>query len=366
MPAWFGWNAGCDAAPGAGAGDGTGAGPGAGAGFGCGKRDLLFGRDALAGAGGAPATPVAFGRLMSEPRAGRVGAAMVLTAPARLDAGIVQRCASGVDGRRGSDDDWEKCRGGSVVDVVAEGWGQGHARASALGVAAMMATLAAAGNGQAAQRPPHLVSSVRRADGSEAFAQPGLVAWQPAPPRPAGIAQDAAEVILSGLSFSHRAGTARTACEQVFDAKRCREIGWLAGKTGTPSFPSDGISLDELGRLCGPAAVKAARPAEVNPPASLTQAAGAKPPALPTQAVGAKPPAACSSLRPYKWYVAAYRADGAATGPWTKAIAVLTERNWIARSGQVHGAGDHGPNPSAEIALQIAGRQVGAIAGVAP
>ena len=64
--------------------------------------------------------------------------------------------------------------------------------------------------------------------------------------------------------------------------------------------------------------------------------------------------------------MAAYRSDGAASGPWTKVIAVLTERNWVQRSGQVHGAGDHGPNPSAEIALQIAGRQLGLLAGAAP
>ena len=65
--------------------------------------------------------------------------------------------------------------------------------------------------------------------------------------------------------------------------------------------------------------------------------------------------ATCGALRPYKWYVAAYRTD--ASGRWTKAIGVLTERNWLAESGRIHGAGDHGPNPAAEIALQIAGRQ---------
>ncbi|MEO7338641.1 MAG: hypothetical protein ABIV63_18865, partial [Caldimonas sp.] len=75
---------------------------------------------------------------------------------------------------------------------------------------------------------------------------------------------------------------------------------------------------------------------------------------------------ACSSLRPYKWYVAAFKDPQATSGPWTKAIAVLTERNWLKASGQVHGVGDHGPNPSAEIAMQIAGRQLGVIPGVAP
>jgi hypothetical protein len=64
--------------------------------------------------------------------------------------------------------------------------------------------------------------------------------------------------------------------------------------------------------------------------------------------------------------VAAYRADAAAIGPWTKVIAVLTERNWSRSTGQIHGAGDHGPNPSAEIALQITGRQLGLLNGGAP
>ena len=41
-------------------------------------------------------------------------------------------------------------------------------------------------------------------------------------------------------------------------------------------------------------------------------------------------------LRPYKWYVAAYRTDR--DDPrWTKAIGVLTERNWWRRPGAFHG-----------------------------
>jgi hypothetical protein len=275
---------------------------------------------------------------MSEPVGGRLGAPQQLVPPAALSADIVRRCAAGADGRKRSDDDWEKCRGGAVVDVVAEGWGQGHARSSALGVAGMMATLAAAANGQPQLRRPHLVDAVRGVgSGDRALLASAVVRWDLAPPQPNLLSRDAAEVILSGLSYSHRNGTARSACVQVFDTKTCADIGWLAGKTGTPSFPSDGISLDALAKLCaaGPAAPR-------------------------------KPHPACSSLRPYKWYVAAYRSDPRGNGPWTKAIAVLTERNWIAQSGQVHGASDQGPNPSAEIAMQIAGRALGSIPGVAP
>ncbi|HEX6363485.1 MAG TPA: hypothetical protein VFZ93_11035, partial [Albitalea sp.] len=162
-----------------------------------------------------------------------------------------------------------------------------------------------------------------------------VVRWSLADAQPNRVPGDIARVILDGLSYSHRAGTARSACEQVFDPKTCRGFDWLAGKTGTPSFPSDGLSLDAIARMCAPGSPEA------------------------------KKHAACGSLRPYKWYVAAYRTESG-EGPWTKVIAVLTERNWVARSGIVHGASDHGPNPAAEIAMQVMGRQRGLITGAAP
>jgi hypothetical protein len=308
----------------------------------CGKQDLLFGRG-LAGTQGdgiAPFTlPVAYGRLMSEPLDGRLGASMHLRPEAVLDPAILRRCSAGADGRRLSDDDWGKCRGGAVVDVVAEGWGQGHARASALGVAGMMATLAAAANGAERVPRPHLVAALHGVAGADDAAFRAAAArWTAPATLAAPLSRAAAEVIVSGLTFSHRAGTARTACEQVFDARRCREIDWIAGKTGTPSFPSDGLTLDTIARVCAPGA----------PPSPEAERG------------------ACSSLRPYKWYVAAFRADPSKDAPWTKAIAVLAERNWLRASGRIHGTGDHGPNPAAEIALQIVGRVGGLAEGSAP
>jgi hypothetical protein len=145
------------------------------------------------------------------------------------------------------------------------------------------------------------------------------------------IAREAAEVILDGLSHGHRSGTSRRACEQVFATDFCARMDWIAGKTGTPTFPNDDRSLDDLAKLCAPgiAKTKAER-------------------------------AACGPLRPYKWYVATYRTDPARPR-WTKAIGVLVERNWLADTGRIHGASDHGPNPAAELALQIAGRHAGVI-----
>jgi hypothetical protein len=179
-------------------------------------------------------------------------------------------------------------------------------------------------------RGPHLVRALRGVAGPPAALAEDHARWTAAARDPVRVGREAAEVILSGLVHSHRHGTARRACEQVFDARACRDIDWIAGKTGTPTFPNDDRTLDELATLC----------------AAGTRRAAAE-------------ETACGGLRPYKWYVAAYREPGGVG--WTKAIAVLTERNWLADSGRVHGAGDHGPNPAAEIAFQVAGRHAGAL-----
>jgi len=177
---------------------------------------------------------------------------------------------------------------------------------------------------------PHLVEAVRgvsHADsGSSHSAAPRLDLGETMPNR---VTRDAASVILSGLAYGHRGGTSRLACEQVFEARECAQMDWIAGKTGTPTFPNDDRSLAELARLCAPGVAKTRSER-----------------------------AACGPLRPYKWYVAAYRTDRA-DPRWTKVIAVLTERNWLIDTGRIHGAGDHGPNPAAEIAMQIAGRDAG-------
>jgi hypothetical protein len=165
--------------------------------------------------------------------------------------------------------------------------------------------------------------------------KPAVMRFGLAEAQPGKISREAAEVILSGLSYSHRDGTARLACEQALDAATCKAIDWIAGKTGTPTFPNDNRTLDELARLCA-GAVQGAHSDR----------------------------SACGPLRPYKWYVAAYKADPN-DGRWTKAIGVLTERNWIAATGRIHSAGDHGPNPAAEIGIQVAARHSGRKAAAA-
>lgn len=299
----------------------------------CGKRDLLFGRSPDATAEAGRIQPLAhfvpYGRLLVEPAGAGTGAPFAPMALSPFEKDALRRCALGADGALSTKDDWKKCRGAALVDVVAEGWGQGHARTTALGAAGMMATLAAAANGQQQQAAPHLVSAVRGVGLSEnSQLRSAVQRWSLAQPVRVALQPRAAAVILEALTHSHRGGSAQAACEQVFDARRCRKIDWLAGKTGTPSFPNDGRSLGEIARLCAPSAGEA------------------------------RQQGACSRLRPYKWYVAAYRTDTKGAG-WTKAIAVLTERNWLAHSGRVQGAGDVGPNPAAEIAMQVIARQTG-------
>jgi hypothetical protein len=313
----FGWNAGCTEASER-----------------CGRRDVLFGAigDGRVDAGTQGYVLEApFGRVLAEPLDAAHAASFRLRAPVALDPGKLSRCAAGPDGKRLSRDDWGKCSGGALVDVVAEGWGQGHARASALGGAGMMAVLAAAANGQGAVHRPHLVDAVRgvRHPG-ERERESVRIAANDAAAEPHRLSRDASQVILDGLTYGHRAGTSRRACDQVFDPAFCARMDWIAGKTGTPTFPNDERSLDDLRQLCaGVPKNRAERDA-------------------------------CGPLRPYKWYVAAYRTDPS-NPRWTKAIGVLVERNWYAASGRVHGAGDRGPNPAAEIALQIAGRHAGAL-----
>ncbi|MES2940349.1 MAG: hypothetical protein V4864_21900 [Pseudomonadota bacterium] len=313
----LGWNAGC--------------GSGAGARADCGKRDVLFGIAAAAGAGAQALTlPVMYGRLLSEPA--RVEGARFGHMPrTAIPAEPIRDCAQGADGRRFTQDDWEKCHG-NAARLVAEGWGQGHARATTLGIAGAMALLGAAANGAKAVPAPHLVSAVRGTGALDAG--PGnrlrtaIERFGLNPPTTVAVPQESAGLILGGLAWSHRGGTASSACNQILDPKECSRIDWLAGKTGTPTFRNDGRRLDDIHAACE-------RGGE------------------------------CSTTRPHKWYTAVYRQNpGSKT--WDKAIAVLVERNWVRASGQVHGAGDQGPNPAAEIAVQIVSRsRAGAVPAVA-
>jgi hypothetical protein len=203
----------------------------------------------------------------------------------------------------------------------------------------MISRLAAAANGQASQRLPHLVERISDARGETfelAAQQFGL-----AGPVPLEVPQRDAALIVAGL-ISHksrgtptgtRSGTAHVACARVFDAATCNRIDWIAGKTGTPPYGNDGLTLKEIRRKCMPAPQKGRAERDVN--------------------------ATCTQEQPYKWYIAAFKTDDA-QGGFNKAVAVLTERNWYRsgpQAGKVHSPGDlDGMNISAELAFRIMAR----------
>jgi hypothetical protein len=287
-------------------------------------------------------TSVMYGRLLVEPASPERPGDFQMMRNFAFEPALAAACSRG-DYYSGSGPNrgWRKCHHGHLVYVESEGWGQGNARTTVLGAAGMMARLAAAANGQASLRLPYLVDRI-----SDASAQTfDLAAHQfhLADPVALEIPQQDAALIVQGM-ISHksqgtpagsRSGTANAACVRVFDAATCNRIDWIAGKTGTPPYGNDGLTLKEIRQKCGPApAGKLARGEEQEWWTS------------------------CSREQPYKWYVAVFKTDDGQSG-FNKAVAVLTERNWYRSgplAGKVQSPGDTDVNISAEMAFRIMAR----------
>ena len=316
--------------------------------FRCGRLNVLFGypdtvrirKDSTRMPLGAS---VMYGRLLTEPASMKRSADFQMMRNFSFDPGLAAACSrgdyfSGAGPKRG----WRKCTQGHLVYIESEGWGQGNARTTPLGAAGMMARLAAAANGQAGQRLPYLVDRISDANAQKfdlAAHQFGL-----ADPVKLEIPQPDAALIIQGM-ISHKAqgapagsrsGTAHAACTRVFDAATCNRIDWIAGKTGTPPYGNDGLTLKEIRQKCRLAPSRDLAHREQNEWWT-----------------------SCSREQPYKWYVAVFKTDDAQSG-YNKAIAVLTERNWYRSgplAGKVQSPGDHDEmNVSAEIAFRIMAR----------
>jgi hypothetical protein len=305
----------------------------------CAKLDVLFGRPAgkrlVAEARKQPlGLPLLYGRLYTEPSGGPAaerdapGDDWIALSPAagwggyrlmsefRFELSFARECSAGAFCPGCDHKAWRRCRGvgGKIAN---EGWGQGEARATPLGVAGMLARLAAAAAGTGAQAFPHLIDHVGDAKG-ERFE---LAVERLAEPEPLTIEKELAALVLAGMTSHKNGGTAHDVCRTVFGSQAaCDGIGWIAGKTGTPPFRFDESTLPAIRKHCAP---DRERPAED-----------------------------CTVI-PYKWYVAAFKTQGDAGAPFDKAIAVLSERNWHKKNGKVQAPGDHGANLSAELAFRI-------------
>ena len=325
--AHFGWNPGCTEAS-----------------FRCGRLNVLFGfADASRIRNDTTRMPIGasilYGRLLTEPVSVKRAADFQMMSDFSFDPRHAAACSSGASYTgSGRNRGWRKCRQGHLVYLESEGWGQGNARATAVGAAGMISRLAAAANGQASQRLPHLVERISNARG-----QPFELAAQQfgfSAPVPLEVPQQDAALIVAGL-ISHKArgtptgtrsGTAHVACARVFDVATCNRIDWIAGKTGTPPYGNDGLTLKEIRQKCR----------------ATTQKGSER-----------DTREACTQELPYKWYIAAFKSGDSQVG-YDKAIAVLTERNWHRsgpQAGKVQSPGDlDAMNISAELAFRIMAR----------
>jgi hypothetical protein len=316
--------------------------------FRCGRLNVLFGypdasrirQDTARMPLGAS---VMFGRLLAEPASSKRSADFQLMRNFSFDPKLAAACSRGdFYSGTGTNRGWRKCKHGHLVYLESEGWGQGNARTTALGAAGMMARLAAAANGQASQRLPHLVDRI-----SDSKAQKFDLAahqFRLADPVKLEIPQQDAALIVQGM-ISHKAqgapagsrsGTAHAACARVFDAASCNRIDWVAGKTGTPPYGNDGLTLKEIRQKCRLAPSRNLAAGEQNEWWT-----------------------SCSREQAYKWYVAVFKSDDGQSG-FDKAVAVLSERNWYRTgplAGKVQSPGDQdATNISAEMAFRIMAR----------
>ena len=253
----FGWNGGCGAPSDE-----------------CGKRDLLV-RAHVRRAWRRRLVPplalaVPYGRLSDRTARRKARGADSDCVPRRSSTQReLRQCAAGPDGQRMNKDDWGKCSGGVVVDIVAEGWGQGP-RA-----------------GERARRRGHDGNARRGGQRPDAGIQSRI--WC----RPCAV-QAPADVSVSALRVARRRGVQSHCARRcgsdhqrpfiqpsrgnsatgVRAGVRCAHCArrWTGsrGKTGTPTFPNDDRSLDDLARLCTPAwPATAARPRRVWPAATV-------------------------------------------------------------------------------------------------
>ena len=225
------------------------------------------------------------------------------------------------------------CNSGAMKPLVNEAAGQGQARSTALGVAAMLARLTAAANGLQAVRGPHLVEQITDALGKPMAtaatrrAGDGVGDLALAQDEPTVVAADIAQKVLSGLARSNDpGGTGHLICKHVFGSQCTQAAMRMAGKTGTPSFGFDRLSLTQARQRCR-----------------------------------ADPRDEGCQQKPVKLYVAAVKSNADPQGRYDKVIAVMSERNWTlanpklpaAARERVHGGSNDLNNVSTEIAMRI-------------
>ena len=246
-------------------------------------------------------------RMFADMRQG--GKAMALPMP---DAQSLKDCAA---------TEFRKCKGADTARLLSELWGQGDSSMTPLAAAHMAARLGAAANAGARQIAPlHLLVTHGGKDVR-------------VPAQRVLIEAEQAKVILAGMTAAVQRGTAAAACAQVYTQAECRRMDHIAMKTGTPAFTQETMSDEDRADYCD----------EVS-----EEIAERKSAVLPVPTALLTNRARCS-MAPYKWTIALEKDSG---GRYTRAIAVLAERNYNKATGAIDSRGDTGVNVAAEIALR--------------
>ena len=226
-----------------------------------------------------------------------------------------QRLACAQSGPKG----YVRCKG-PRMELVSEGYGQGNAQATPVGVAGLLGALAGSAQGLP-PRSPHILIDFWTTQGRPDEVTNQLLVSQGLAQGPSGLDLAISQRVIAAMETTHTpGGTAHAACKRVMGVPACLVSLGVAGKTGTPG-DADERSLQKLMRDQ----------------------------ALHTACVDAGK-TRCHELHPlprprYRWYGALFKSAG--SNQYDKAIAVLVHGNWRRTDGRYAEEG----NAAAEIAF---------------
>lgn len=216
---------------------------------------------------------------------------------------------------------WRGCKGEGLVAHIAELFGQGNAVATPTGVAQALVTLA-----NSSHASP--LGSFTQLSILESGAPLGSTQ------RNAVEQQHAKRLLRELLEPIKPEGTAHSSCLKAIHSDgliNCRNNGrWVvASKTGTPLFPHDGLTFRQRKAHCDKVSALSDGPVKQHEWARCVVPAT-------------------------KWYALLLGKNQGEQIVWTKAVVVLTERNWSAETGLIDSPFDRGGNVAAEIGLRLA------------
>lgn len=248
---------------------------------------------------------------------------------------------------------WEmdKLENKAGLGVVSEGRGQGNSRATPLGVATMMGSLAASAQG--IHMPyPHLVRDLLRADGAPDGNGHPLKKWG-LPETVQGIDKERAVTVVNAMKLANRpGGTANKACVQIMGGKCDEDLG-IASKTGTPGF--DKVHLAQYNtewKIYAQQRKRYMAYTEQQRRLQRGETISEKERLLGPASPPSRPPS------PWKWYAGIFNSSSDIAGhkgQYDKAFAVLVEKNWHTTTMQVDNPldTDAGSSSAAEIGLAL-------------